>query len=114
MRICYLFNSSVPSHNPSSLQAMKTCEGLVQIYNKVFIITPNTGLDLDIKKYYNLKFNPIRVKLNFFKEFPKGIKYYLFSIFSVIKGITLKPDLFITRNLFTLFILVLLKKKCNY
>ena len=52
MRICYLFNSSVPSHNPSSLQAMKTCEGLVQIYNKVFIITPNTGLDLDIKKYY--------------------------------------------------------------
>lgn len=111
MRICYLFNSSVPSHTSSSLQAMKTCEGLVQLYNKVFIITPNTGFDLDINKYYDLKFNPIRVKLNFFKEFPKGIKYYLFSIFSVIKGITLKPDLFITRNLFTLFILVVLKKK---
>ena len=106
MRICYLFNSSVPSHTSSSLQTIKTCEGLVQLNNKVFIITPNTGFDLDFKKYYDLKFNPIRVKLTFFKEFPKGIKYYLFSIFSVIKGITLKPDLFITRNLFTLFILV--------
>tara|TARA_B100000242_G_scaffold268842_1_gene219242 strand:+ start:892 stop:2004 length:1113 start_codon:yes stop_codon:yes gene_type:complete len=111
MKICYLFNSSIPSHNASSLQVIKTCEGFVQLKHKVFLITPNTGLNLNIKKFYDLKFNPIRIKLNFFKNFPKGIKYYLFSFLSVFKAISLKPDLFITRNLFTLFILVILNKK---
>ena len=111
MRICYLFNSSIPSHNPSSLQVIKTCEGLIQLKHRVFIITPDTGLDSNLKNYYDLKFNPIRIKLNFFKKFPKGIKYYLFSIFSVIKAISISPDIFITRNLFTLFILKILKKK---
>ena len=110
MRICYIFNSSIPSPNPSSLQVIKTCEGLTQLNNKVFIITPNTGLNLNTKKYYDLKSNPLRIKLNFFKQFPKGINYYLFSIFSVIKSMSLKPDLFITRNLFTLVILVILNK----
>ena len=43
MRICYLFNSSIPSHNPSSLQVIKTCEGLIQLKHRVFIITPDTG-----------------------------------------------------------------------
>ncbi len=111
MKICYLFNSSVPSHNASSLQVIKTCESLVQFKHKVYLITPNTGLNLNIKNFYDLKFNPIRVKLNYFNEFPKGVNYYLFSLFSVIKAISLRPDFFITRNLFTLFIFVLLKKK---
>ena len=49
--------------------------------------------------------------MKFFKSFPRGIKYYLFSILSVIYGIFLKTELFITRNLFTLFVLKLFKKK---
>ncbi len=111
MRICYLFNSSLPSHNASSLQVIKTCEGLVQLKHKVFIITPNTGFNLNIKNFYDLKFKPIRIKLNFFKKLPKGVNYYIFSLLSVIKGISLKTDLFITRNLFTLVILNILRKK---
>ena len=111
MRICYLFNSSIPSYNASSLQVIKTCEALVKLNNKVFIVTPNTGLNSNIKKYYDLKYNPIRIKLNYFKKFPKGINYFLFSIFSVIKSFSLKPDFFITRNLFTLIILIIFNKK---
>ena len=49
--------------------------------------------------------------MKFFKSFPRGIKYFLFSILSVIYGIFLKTELFITRNLFTLFVLKLFKKK---
>ena len=111
MRICYLFNSSVPSRNPSSLQVIKTCEGLIQLKHKVYLITPNTGLKYNIKNYYDLIFSPIRIKLKFFEKFPKGLNYYLFSFFSVIKGISLKPDVFVTRNLFTLIILLLFNKK---
>ena len=111
MRICYLFNSSVPSHNPSSLQVIKTCEGLTQLKHKVYLITPNTGLKYNINNYYDLIFAPKRIKLKFFKKFPKGLNYYLFSLFSVIKGISLKPDIFVTRNLFTLIILLFFNKK---
>ena len=49
MRLSYLFNSAVPSHNAGSIQVIKTCEGLIQNNNKVFIITPNTGLKKSIK-----------------------------------------------------------------
>ena len=111
MRICYLFNSSLPSHNPSSLQVVKTCEGLIQLKHKVYLITPNTGLKYNIKDYYDLILTPKRIKLKFFKKFPKGLNYYLFSIISVIKGISLKPDVFVTRNLFTLIVLLLFNKK---
>ena len=39
------------------------------------------------------------------------MNFNLFSIFSVIRGISLKPDVFVTRNLFTLIILLLFNKK---
>ena len=39
------------------------------------------------------------------------MNYYLFSFFSVIRGISLKPDVFVTRNLFSLIILLLFNKK---
>ena len=86
MRICYLFNSSVPSLNPSSLQVVKTCEALIQLKHKVYLITPNTGLKYNIKNYYDLIFTPKKIKLKLFKKFPKGLNYYLFSIFSVIEA----------------------------
>ena len=110
MRISYLFNSSIPSHNAGSIQVIKTCEGLAAENHKVFLITPDTGLKTSIKNFYDLKFLPKRIKLKYFKVYPKGLKYYMFSIFSVIKAISLKADLFVTRNLFTLIVLNFLRK----
>ena len=55
MHIAYIFNSSLPSYNPGSLQVIKTCEGIIKNGHKVTLITPNTGLKLSIKKFYNLK-----------------------------------------------------------
>ncbi len=111
MRICYLFNSSLPSSNANSLQVIKTCEGLVSLKNKVFLITPNTGLNRSLKNYYDLKYYPKRIKIKFFNTFPQGLNYYLFSFFSVLKSLSFKPDIYITRNPFTLLILNILKKK---
>ena len=111
MRLSYLFNSAVPSHNASSIQVVKTCEGLAGQSNEVFLITPDTGLKINIKKFYDLRLKIKRIKIKYFKEYPKGLKYYLFSILSVIKAISLKSDLFITRNLFTLIVLNILGKK---
>ena len=111
MRICYLFNSSLPSKNANSLQVIKTCEGLTALKNKVFLITPNTGLNKSLKNFYDLKHHPKRIKIKFFTTFPQGFNYYLFSFFSVFKSLSLKPDIYITRNLFTLLILKILKKR---
>ena len=111
MRICYIFNSSLPSKNASSLQVIKTCEGLTALKNKVFLITPNTGSNKSLKNFYDLKFHPKRIKIKFFTNFPLGLNYYLFSFFSVLKSLSLKPDIYITRNPFTLLILNILKKK---
>ena len=111
MRISYLYNSSIPSGNPGSIQVAKTCEAIISLSNKVNLIVPYTGLKESLKNYYGLKLTPNVIKLRLFKSFPTGIKYYLFSTLSVIYGIFLKTELFITRNLFTLFILKLFKKK---
>ena len=111
MRISYLFNSSLPSTNPGSLQVIKTCEAIKNQSNKVFLITPNTGLNKNIKKFYGLKKIPIIKKLKYFKSFPQGINYYLFSLFSIAYAISMKTEIYLTRNLFTLFILILLRKK---
>ncbi len=111
MRISYLFNSSLPSSNPGSLQVIKTCEAIKNQTNKVFLITPNTGLNKNIKKFYGIKNIPIIKKLKYFKTFPQGANYYLFSLFSILYAISIKTEIYITRNLFTLFILILLKKK---
>ena len=106
-----IFNSSMPSSNPGSLQVIKTCEALLKLNNQVELITPNTGLNVSVKKFYNLKKVPIINKIKFFKKFPIGINYYLFSIFAVIYSIKYNFDFVITRNPFTLFILTLFKKK---
>ena len=59
MRISYLFNSSLPSTNPASLQVIKTCEAIKNQSNKVFLIAPNTGLNKNIRKFYGLNNVPI-------------------------------------------------------
>ncbi len=111
MRISYLFNSSLPSSNASSLQVIKTCEAIQNLSNEVFLIKPNTGLKRNIRKFYGLKKKPHIIKIKFFNSSPKGINYYLFSIISIAYAILLKTELYITRNLFTLFLLILLRKK---
>ena len=111
MRISYLFNSSLPSINPGSLQVIKTCEALVKLSNNVLLVSPNTGLKENIKKFYGLKKSPKHLKIKYFNKFPQGINYYLFSFISIIYAISFKTDVYITRNLFTLFLLNLFNKK---
>tara|TARA_Y100000996_G_scaffold353542_1_gene293458 strand:- start:469 stop:1587 length:1119 start_codon:yes stop_codon:yes gene_type:complete len=111
MNICYLSNAAIPSSVASSIQIVKMCEAFSKLNNKVTLITIN---DLNIKmnflKYYNVKskFNLKKVKI--FKTFPLGISYYLFSLFSIIESLKFKPEIYITRNFFTCFLLVLLRK----
>ena len=111
MRISYLFNSSIPSGNPGSIQVAKTCEAIIKLSNKVKLIVPNTGVKDSMSNFYGLKFLPDIIRIKYFKKFPLGINYYLFSFFSVIHGINLKTELFVTRNFFTLFLLVLFNQK---
>ena len=72
MRITYLFNSSIPSKNPSSIQVAKTCEALLKLSNQVNLVVPSTGLKISLKEYYGLKKTPKVIRLSFFKSFPRS------------------------------------------
>ena len=111
MKIVYLFNSSIPSYNANSLQVVNMCHALSENNNDVTLITPNTGLKKSISEHYGFKksFNLIKIKR--FKVFPRGLNYYWYSISSILKSNKLKPEIFITRNYFTLFLLILLRRK---
>ncbi len=111
MRISYLFNSSIPSSNPGSIQVANMCSEMSKLSHDVNLIAPATGLDVSFSKFYGVKKSPKIKKIKIFKKFPLGLNYYFFSIISVIYGIIIKTDLFITRNFFTLFLLILIKKK---
>ena len=111
MRIAYLFNSSTPSSNPSSIQVVNTCAAISKLSHDIKLIVPNTGLKLSLSKFYGIKKTPKLIKLKYFKKFPLGINYYLFSVFAIFYGLLNNTDLFITRNFFTLFLLNFLKKK---
>ena len=111
MRISYLFNSSTPSSNPGSIQVVNTCSAIAELSHNVNLIVPNTGLKIPLSKFYGINKSPKLIKLKYFTKFPLGINYYLFSIFSIIYAVFDKTDLYITRNIFTLFLLNFLKKK---
>jgi glycosyltransferase involved in cell wall biosynthesis len=111
MKICYLSNSAIPSSVASAIQIVKMCEAFSELNNEVILISTNLKKNKkNIFRYYNVKskFNFKRVKM--FKTFPLGFKYYLFSIFSIYESLKYKPEIYITRNFFTCFLLVLLKK----
>ena len=110
MRICYLANSAIPSANASSIQIVKMCEAFVNLNHEVLLITTKVS-NKNIFNFYDVrsKFNYIRLKK--FTKFPLGIKYYLFSIFSILESFRFKPEIYITRNFFTCFLLTALKKK---
>ena len=111
MRIAYLFNSSTPSSNPSSIQVVNTCSALVQLSHRVKLIVPNTGQNFSLPKFYGINKSPKLIKLKYFNKFPLGIYYYLFSFFSIAYAIFDKTELYITRNIFNLILLNILKKK---
>ena len=111
MKIVYLFNSSIPSYNASSLQVANMCYEISNTVGKLTLITPNTGFNKSFSEHYGIKKNFDIIKIKKFNKFPKGINYYLFSIYSIFLGIKIKPDIFITRNYFTLFFLIFLRKK---
>ena len=112
MRICYLTNSAIPSTSANSIATVKMCEAFTELKNEVTLITRNVeNNNKDIFKFYNVKFKFKIKKIKNFNKFPLGIKYYLFSLISIISSLNFKPDLYITRNFFTCFLLVLLRKK---
>jgi len=110
MKICYLANTAIPSTNASSIQIVKMCEAFSALKNHVTLITTNAS-NGNIFNFYNIKTKFKFKKIKYFKKFPLGINFYLFSILSVIESIKFKPDIYITRNFFTCFFLILLKKK---
>ncbi len=111
MKICYLSNSALPSNYASSIQIVKMCEAFSEIGNDVVLISRGINNKKKIFDFYNVKFKYLIEILDNFKKFPLGIKYYLFSIVSIFKSFEYKPEIYITRNLFTCFLLVLLRKK---
>ena len=62
MKIVYLFNSSVPSHNANSLQVINVCNELSVNNHEISLITPNTGFKKTISEHYSIKksFNLIK------------------------------------------------------
>ena len=111
MKICYISNSAAPSMNASSLQTSKLCESLSKLGHEVKLILPDTGYKKDYFKFYRIKEKFEIKRLKFFKSFPVGINYYLFSFFSIFASEIKKNDIYITRNFFTSLILSILKKK---
>ena len=111
MNIVVISNSAAPSKNASSLQVSKLCEAFSNLNHRVTLIVPNTGNGENYFHFYNIKskFKIIRMKL--FNKFPRGFKYYLFSLFAILRASHLSTDLFVTRNYFVAFLLSLLKKK---
>ena len=110
MRICYLANSAIPSSNASSIQIVKMCESFSKLNHKVLLITTNVS-DKKVFDFYNVSSKFQIKKLKKFKTFPLGFKYYLFSLKSIIESLKFKPDIYITRNFFTSFLLTILRKK---
>ena len=112
MRICYMTNSTIPAKSANSIATLKICEAFAQLNNDVLLITRNSNTRIEeIYKLYNIKFKFKIKSIKNFKDFPLKFKYYLFSLISIIASLNFKPDLYITRNLFTCFLLVLFRKK---
>ena len=112
MRICYLSNSAMPSSVASAIQIVKMCEAFSELNHKVILISTNLKKNKkSIFDYYDVKFRFVFKRIRMFRTFPLGFKYYLFSFFSIYESLKYKPEIYITRNFFTCFLLVLFKKK---
>ena len=110
MKICYLANSAIPSSNASSIQIVKMCEAFANLNHEVLLITSNVS-NKNTNNFYGIKSKFHLIRLKKFTKFPLGIKYYLFSIYSILSSLKFKPNVYITRNFFTCFLLIFLRKK---
>ena len=110
MKICYLANTAVPSTTASAIQIIKMCESFSKLKHKVLLITSNAS-DKKVFNFYGVKAKFQIRKLKKYNKFPLGLKYYLFSLSSIIESLKFKPDVYITRNFFTSFLLTILGKK---
>ena len=111
-KINYVTFSSIPSPLPSSLQIIKTCESFSKYKHNVTLIKPGTGYKrISINKYYEVRFRVNIKEFEFFKEFPKGLNFYLYSFSCLFFILKEKSSITITRNYFICFLLTLFKKK---
>ena len=111
MKICYLSNNAIPSPVASTIQIVKMCEAFSELNNKVILITTNVlKTKISLNEYYNIKYKFSFIRMKKFNVFPLGLNYYLFSIFSILESLKYKPEIYITRNFFTCFLLVMLRK----
>jgi glycosyltransferase involved in cell wall biosynthesis len=110
-KINYITFSAMPSTLPSSLQIIKTCEYLAKNHHNVTLIKPGTGYKtISIKKYYGLKCNVNIKEFSYFKSFPIGLNFYLYSLcclFFVLRH----NSTTITRNYFVCFLVLLFGQK---
>ena len=112
MKICYLSNTAIPSSVASSIQTVKMCEAFSKLDNEVTLITINDSKSkIDYLRYYDVKTKFLLKRIKHFRTFPLGVNYYLFSIFSIFESFKYKPEIYITRNYFTCFLLIILRKK---
>ena len=111
-KINYVTFSSIPSPLPSSLQIIKVCENLSKNKFEVTLIKPGTGdKKISIKKYYGLKYDVKIKEFSSIKNFPQGLKFYLFSIYCLFHILFKEDSITITRNYFICYLLLLFKKK---
>jgi glycosyltransferase involved in cell wall biosynthesis len=110
MRICYLANTAVPSTTASAIQIIKMCESFSKLKHEVLLITSNAS-DKKVFDFYGVKSKFQIKKLKRYNKFPLGLKYYLFSLSSIMESLNFKSDVYITRNFFTSFLLTILRKK---
>ena len=110
MKICYLANTAVPSTTASAIQIIKMCESFSKLKHEVLLITSNAS-DKKVFDFYGVKSKFEIKKLKKYNKFPLGLKYYLFSLSSIIESLNFKPDVYITRNFFTSFLLTVIGKK---
>tara|TARA_B100000029_G_scaffold507027_1_gene590862 strand:+ start:354 stop:1451 length:1098 start_codon:yes stop_codon:yes gene_type:complete len=111
MKICYLSNTAIGSKYASSIQIVKMCEAFSELGNDVILITRQSAKKRNIFETYDVKFKYNIKFLKNFKTFPLGIKYYLFSLISIFESFKYKPEIYVTRNFFTCFLLILFRKK---
>lgn len=110
-KITYVSFSATPSTNPSSLQIVKTCEAFSKLGFDVELIIPNTGLDEKIDLFYNIK-NKFKIRrVKFINSFPRGLYFYIYSIFCLFIIFFKKKNITITRSFFVSFLLTLFLKK---
>ena len=111
MNICYISNSAAPSKNASSLQTAKLCEALSKIGHKVILILPDTGYkQKNYNNFYDIKSKFEIKRVKYFKKFPTGINYYLYSLISILISRYKNQNLYITRNFFTSLLLCFFNK----